>query len=264
VNGAATMTRIHPTAQVDPGARIAADVTVGAFSVVGPDVVLGEGTVIGSHVLITGRTTLGRRNRVYAFVSIGEIPQDRKYAGEPTSTVIGDDNVIREYVSIHAGTAQDRGVTTIGSGNWLLAYCHIAHDCVVGNHTTFSNNAQLAGHVVIDDWVTMGGFCGVHQFCRIGAHAMIAAGGIVLQDVPPFVTAAGSPAKPHGTNNEGLRRRGFSADDILAVRRAYKALYREGLALDDARVRIAAAVAETPALRPLSEFLATAGRGIIR
>ncbi len=264
MNGAATMTRIHPTAQVDPRARIAADVEIGAFSVIGPEVALGEGTVIGSHVLITGRTTLGQRNRVHAFSSIGDIPQDRKYGGEPTSTVIGDDNVIREYVSIHAGTAQDRGVTTIGNGNWLLAYCHIAHDCVVGDRTTFSNNVQLAGHVVIDDWVTMGGFGGVHQFCRIGAHAMIAAGAIVLQDVPPFVTAAGSPAKPHGTNNEGLRRRGFSAGDILAVRRAYKALYRESLALDDARVRIAAAAAETPALRPLSEFLATAGRGIIR
>jgi UDP-N-acetylglucosamine acyltransferase len=237
---------------------------VGVFSVIGPDVTLGAGTVVGSHVLITGRTTMGQRNRVYAFASVGEIPQDRKYGGEPTSTLIGDDNVIREYVSIHAGTAQDRGVTTIGHGNWLLAYCHIAHDCVVGNYTTFSNNAQLAGHVVIEDWVTMGGFTGVHQFCRVGAHAMIAAGAIVLQDVPPFVTASGYPAKPHGTNSEGLRRRGFSAEDIRAVRRAYKTLYRENLSLDEARGRLATAAAETPVLEPLAAFLASAGRGIIR
>ena len=152
-------------------------------------------------------------------------------------------------MSIHAGTAQDRGVTTIGSGNWLLAYTHIAHDCVVGSNTTFSNNAQLAGHVVIEDWVTMGGFTGVHQFCRVGAHAMIAAGSIVLQDVPPFVTAAGYPAKPHGTNNEGLRRRGFSGEDILAVRRAYKILYRENLSLDEARTQLAAAAAPAAAAR---------------
>jgi UDP-N-acetylglucosamine acyltransferase len=258
------MARVHPTAQVDPRAQLAADTEIGAFSIIGPEVVIGAGSVVASHAVITGRTTLGARNRVFPFTSIGGIPQDRKYGGEPTSTLIGDDNVIREYVSIHAGTAQDRGVTTIGHGNWLLAYCHIAHDCVVGNHTTFSNNVQLAGHVVIDDWVTMGGFGGVHQFCRIGAHAMVAAGAIVLQDVPPFVTAAGYPAKPHGTNNEGLRRRGFTAEDILAVRRAYKALYREGLSFDDAQARIAGSAAEAPVLAPLVAFLATAGRGIIR
>ncbi|MBK7793381.1 MAG: acyl-ACP--UDP-N-acetylglucosamine O-acyltransferase [Betaproteobacteria bacterium] len=216
------MARIHPTALVDSGAELAADTEVGAFSIVGPDVVIGAGTVIAAHAVVTGRTTLGARNRVFSFASIGGIPQDRKYGGEPTATAIGDDNVIREYVSIHAGTALDRGVTTIGSGNWILAYCHVAHDCVVGHNTTFSNNVQLAGHVVVDDWATLGGFGGVHQFCRIGAHAMVAAGSIVLQDVPPFVTAAGYPAKPHGTNNEGLRRRGFTADQILAVRRAYK------------------------------------------
>ncbi len=190
------MTRLHPTALVDPGAQLAADVEVGAYSIVGPHVTIGAGTVIGPHVVITGRTRIGARNRVFQFASIGDIPQDRKYGGEPTATTIGDDNVIREFVSIHAGTAQDRGDTTIGNGNLFLGYTHVAHDCLVGNNTTFSNNAQLAGHVTIGDWVVLGGFAGVHQFCRIGAHAMVAAGAIVLQDVPPFVTVEGYPAKP--------------------------------------------------------------------
>jgi UDP-N-acetylglucosamine acyltransferase len=258
------MARIHPSAIVDSKAELAADVEVGAYSIVGPHVTIARGSVIGPHAVVTGLTRIGARNRIFQFASVGEIPQDRKYGGEPTSVDIGDDNVIREYVSIHAGTAQDRGTTTIGDRNLLLAYVHIAHDCVIGSDTTFSNNAQLAGHVVIGDWVTMGGFTGVHQFCRVGAHAMVAAGAIVLQDVPPFVTAAGYPAKPAGTNNEGLRRRGFSAADIAAVRRAYKTLYREGLALDDAKAALASAAREHPVLAPLAAFLAGAGRGIIR
>ncbi len=258
------MPLIHATALVDPKAEIAADVEIRAYSVVGPQVKVGAGSVVGPHAVLTGRTTIGERNRIWQFTSIGEIPQDRKYGGEPTATVIGDDNVIREFVSIHAGTAQDRGITTIGNGNLLLAYVHIAHDCVVGNCTTFSNNAQLAGHVVVGDWAVLGGFTGVHQFCRIGAHAMIAGGAIVLQDVPPFVTAAGHPARPAGTNNEGLRRRGFTPDDIRAVRQAYKAIYREGLSLDEAKSALAASAAATPALLPLVEFLAAPGRGIIR
>ena len=258
------MPRIHSTAQVDAGAKLADDVEVGAFSVVGPHVVLGAGTVIGPHAVVTGRTTMGARNRVFQFTSIGEIPQDRKYAGEPTTTVIGDDNVIREYVSIHAGTALDRGSTTIGNANLLLAYVHIAHDCVIGDNTTFSNNAQLAGHVHVSDWVVLGGFTGVHQHVRIGAHALIGGGSVVLQDVPPFVTVQGYPAKPHGTNNEGLRRRGFTPEDILAVRRAYKTLYREGLALDDAKTALAAAADAAPVLRPIIDFLAASTRGIVR
>jgi UDP-N-acetylglucosamine acyltransferase len=258
------MPRIHPTALVDAGARLAADVEVGAYTIVGPHVEVGAGTTIGPHVVLTGRTTIGARNRIFQFASIGDIPQDRKYGGEPTATVIGDDNVIREFVSIHAGTAQDRGATTIGDGNWLLGYVHIAHDCLIGNNTTFSNNAQLAGHVDIGDWVVMGGFSGCHQFCRVGAHAFVAAGAIVLQDVPPFVTASGYPAKPHGTNNEGLRRRGFTSDDILAVRRAYRTLYREDLPLSEARVKLAEAAVASPVLAPLVEFLAENGRGIIR
>ena len=258
------MPRIHPTALVAAGARIADDVDVGAYSIVGADVTIGAGSWIGPHAVVTGRTTIGARNRIFQFASVGDVPQDRKYGGEPTRTTLGDDNVIREFVTIHAGTAQDRGLTTIGNGNWFLAYTHVAHDCVVGNFTTFSNNAQIAGHVTIGDWVVLGAYAGVHQFCRIGEHAMLAAGTIVLQDVPPYVTAAGYPAKPAGTNNEGLRRRGFSAADIATVRRAYKTLYRAGLSLDSARDTLAQSAAEAPLLAPLVAFLAEAGRGIVR
>jgi UDP-N-acetylglucosamine acyltransferase len=258
------MAHVHPTALVDARAELGADVEVGAYSIVGPGVRIGAGTTIGPHVVIAGRTTIGARNRIFQFASIGDIPQDKKYGGEPTATSIGDDNVIREFVSIHAGTAQDRGTTTIGNGNWLLGYVHIAHDCVIGNDTTFSNNAQLAGHVVIGDYVTMGGFTGVHQFCRVGAHAMVAAGAIVLRDVPPYITVSGYPAKPAGTNNEGLRRRGFSMADIASVRRAYKTLYREGLSLDDAKAALAETAASTPVLAPLVTFLTESGRGIVR
>ncbi|MEO6749758.1 MAG: acyl-ACP--UDP-N-acetylglucosamine O-acyltransferase [Casimicrobiaceae bacterium] len=258
------MPRIHPTALVDPAAELAGDVEVGAFSVVGARVRVGAGTVIGPHAVVTGRTSIGARNRIFQYASIGDIAQDRKYGGEPVTTTIGDDNVFREFVSVHSGTAQDRGDTRIGDGNWFLAYTHVAHDCVVGDRTTFSNNAQIAGHVTIGDWVVMGAYAGVHQFGRVGEQAMVAAGAIVLQDVPPFVTVQGYPAKPHGTNNEGLRRRGFSVDDILAVRRAYKTLYRQGLPLADARTAIAEAAIESPVLAPLSAFLAVPGRGIVR
>ena len=258
------MPKIHPTALVDAGARIADDVDIGAYTIIGAEVSVGAGTSIGPHAVIAGRTTIGANNRIFQFTSVGEIPQDRKYGGEPTTTMIGDDNVVREFVTIHAGPAQDRGATTIGKGNWFLAYTHVAHDCVVGNFTTFSNNAQIAGHVTIDDWAVLGAYAGVHQFCRVGAHAMLAAGAIVLQDVPPYVTAAGYPAKPAGTNNEGLRRRGFSASDIATVRRAYKTLYRAGLPLETARDALAQAAIDAPLLAPLVAFLAESGRGIIR
>jgi UDP-N-acetylglucosamine acyltransferase len=258
------MPRIHATALVDPKAELAAAVEVGAYSIVGPDVKVGADTVIGPHVVLTGRTSVGARNHLFQFTSIGDIPQDRKYAGEPTTTTIGDDNVFREFTTVNAGTAQDRGDTQIGSGNLFLAYTHVAHDCVVGNWTVFSNNAQLAGHVHIGDWVVMGAYSGVHQFCRVGAHAMIAAGAIVLQDVPPFVTASGYPATPRGINTEGLRRRGFTAEEILAVRRAYKTLYREGRDVDDARAALGTAAETVPALAALVDFLAVPGRGIIR
>jgi len=258
------MSRIHATALVDPAAEIGDDVEVGAYSIVGPGVSVGTATWIGPHVVLTGRTRIGARNRIYQFASIGEIPQDRKYGGEPTTTTIGDDNVFREYVTVNAGTAQDRGDTAIGNGNLLLAYTHVAHDCVVGNATVFSNNAQIAGHVRIDDWVVLGAYAGVHQFCRIGAHSMLAAGAIVLNDVPPYVMVQGYPAKPHGTNNEGLRRRGFSADEILAVRRAYRTLYREGRTLEEAKAALAEPARHSPAVATLAAFLAEPGRGIVR
>jgi UDP-N-acetylglucosamine acyltransferase len=258
------MASIHPAAIVSAGARLAPDVTVGPFSLIGPEVEVGAGTTIASHVVIAGRTRIGRRNRIFQFASVGEIPQDRKYGGEPTATAIGDDNVIREFVTVHAGTAQDRGTTTIGHRNLLLAYTHVAHDCLIGDDTTFSNNAQLAGHVVVGDYAVLGGFVGVHQFCRVGAHAMVAAGSIVLQDVPPYVMAAGYPAKPRGINSEGLKRRDFTAADLAAIRRAYKALYRAKLPLEEARKAIAEEAASAPAVKRLSDFLATAGRGIIR
>jgi len=258
------MANIHPTALVDPSAKVAPDARIGPYSIVGKDVVIGAGTVLLSHVVVAARTTLGARNQVFQFASIGEIAQDRKYGGEPTTTTIGDDNTFREYVTVNAGTMQDRGDTRIGNANLFLAYSHVAHDCVVGNHTTFSNNAQIAGHVHIGDWAVLGAFAGVHQFCRVGTHAMLAAYAVVLQDVPPYVTVQGYPAKPHGTNNEGLRRRGFSADDILQVRRAYKTLYRESLSLEDARAKIEADAAAIPALAPLAQFLAVPGRGIVR
>jgi UDP-N-acetylglucosamine acyltransferase len=258
------MASVHPTAIIAAGAQLGTGVEVGAYSVIGAEVTIGDGTAIASHAIVTGRTVIGRNNRVFPFSSIGDIPQDRKYGGEPTRTVIGDDNVIREYVTIHAGTALDRGVTTIGQRNLILAYCHIAHDCVIGDDTTFSNNAQLAGHVVVDDFVVFGALSGVHQFCRVGAHAFIAAGSIVLQDVPPYVTAAGYPAKPHGINSEGLRRRDFTAEQIAAIKRAYKTLYRAGLTLDDARAQIAADAQAVSALGPLAAFLESPGRGIVR
>ena len=258
------MADIHPTAIVDPTARLAGDVTVGAYSIVGADVELGTGCTLGPHVVIAARTTLGARNRVFQFASIGDIAQDRKYGGEPTRTVIGDDNVFREYVSIHAGTVQGHRQTTIGDRNLFLAYTHVAHDCIVGSNTTWSNNAQIAGHVQIDDWVVLGAFAGVHQFCRVGAHAMLGAFAVVLQDVPPFTIVQGYPAQPRSANTEGLRRRGFSADEILAVRRAYKTLYREGLSLEDAKAKLGRSAEATPALRRLVDFLEISGRGIVR
>ena len=258
------MANVHVTAIVDPTAHLADDVTVGAYSIIGADVRIGAGCTIAPHVVIAPRTTLGARNRVFQFASIGDIAQDRKYAGEPTRTVIGDENLFREYVSIHAGTVQGHGQTTIGHRNLFLAYSHVAHDCIVGNDTTWSNNAQIAGHVRIDDWVVLGAFAGVHQFCRVGAHAMLGAFAVILQDVPPFTIVQGYPAQPRSANTEGLRRRGYTPDQILAVRRAYKTLYREGLSLEDAKAKLRNAAREMPALQPLVDFLALPGRGIVR
>jgi len=256
--------RIHPSAVVHPGARLAADVEIGAFAVVGAEVEIGEGSSIGPHVVIEGRVRIGRRNRVFQFASIGAAPQDKKYKGEPTSVEIGDDNTIREYVTVNRGTAQDVGVTRIGSENWIMAYVHFAHDVQVGNKTIFANCTQLAGHVTVEDWVIFGATTLVHQFVRIGAHAFTGMGSFISQDVPPYVMAAGHMASPYGINSEGLRRRGFTAQTIQSIKRAYRTLYRSGLSLEDARRELEAQSAVCPELGLLTEFLAKSTRGIIR
>ncbi|TRZ94137.1 MAG: acyl-ACP--UDP-N-acetylglucosamine O-acyltransferase [Rhodocyclaceae bacterium] len=255
---------VHPTAIVHPGARLASGVEVGAYSIIGESVEIGEGSRIGPHVVIHGHTRIGRDNRIFQFCSIGEIPQDKKYAGEETRLVIGDRNTIREFCTFNCGTVQDGGVTRLGDDNWMMAYVHLAHDCQVGNHTIFANNAQIAGHVSVGDYAILGGFTAVHQFVRIGAHSITALGSILLQDLPPYVTAAGNTAKPHGINSEGLKRRGFSSTAIMSIKRAYKTLYKSGLKLDAAQAAIAADSETTPELALLADFLAASGRGIVR
>jgi UDP-N-acetylglucosamine acyltransferase len=253
---------IHRTAIVAEGARIAAGVEIGAYSVIGPEVEIARGTRIGPHAVITGRTAIGENNQIFQFVSLGDAPQDKKYAGEKTSLEIGDRNVIREFCTFNTGTVQDAGVTRLGDDNWMMAYVHLAHDCQVGNHTVFANNAQLAGHVHVGDHVVLGAYTGVHQYCRIGAHAMTAAASIVLSDVPPFVMAAGNSASPRGLNVEGLQRRGFDADRIQRLKRAYKTLYRERLTLEEAKARLSAEANED--VRMLLAFIDQSRRGIIR
>jgi UDP-N-acetylglucosamine acyltransferase len=255
---------IHPTAIVHPGARLAEGVQVGPYSIIGEHVEIGEGTYIGPHVVIEGHTRIGRDNRIFQFCSIGSEPQDKKYANEPTRLEIGDRNTIREFCSFSTGTVQDGGLTRVGNDNWIMAYVHVAHDCVVGNNTIFANNATLAGHVSVGDWAILGGFTGVHQFVRVGAHSFCGVGTVLLQDLPPFVTVSGNPAAPHGINSEGLKRRGYSSEGIMAIKRAYKTLYRNGLTLDEARRQIAEAAAQTPELQEFSDFIAESGRGIVR
>jgi len=255
---------IHPTAIVHPGARIGANVEIGPYSVIGEHVEIGDGTRIGPHVVIEGHTRIGRENRIFQFASLGGMPQDKKYRDEPTRLEIGDRNLIREFCTLNTGTVQDAGVTRIGSDNWIMAYVHIAHDCQVGDNTIFANNAQIAGHVHVGDWAILGGMTGVHQFVRIGAHAMTGGCSLLLQDLPPYVTCAGNPAKPFGINSEGLKRRGFSPDAVAAIRRAYKTLYREGLGLDDAKAALAQQRAEYGEVGLLVDFLDTATRGIAR
>ena len=256
--------RVHPTAVIDPRARIAPDVEIGPYAVVGPDVEIGAGCWIGTHAVVTGHTRIGRRNRIFQFSSIGEIPQDKKYQGEPTRLEIGDGNTIREFCTFNCGTLQDAGVTRVGDDNWFMAYVHLAHDCQVGSHTVFANSASLAGHVHVGDYAILGGFTGVHQFCRIGAHSITGAGSIVRQDVPPYVTASGNPAKPYGLNVEGLKRRGFTADTLTRLNRAYKTLYRSGLTLEQAKQGLARQATGCPELRVTLDFLSSSGRGIIR
>src|SRR3954470_2784583 len=255
---------IHPTAIVDRGARLAGDVSVGPYSVIGPKVEVGEGTWIGAHVVLDGRLKIGRNNKIFHFSSLGAPPQDKKYADEDTGVEIGDDNTIREYVTINRGTALDAGVTRLGNENWIMAYVHFAHDCQIGNKTIFANACQLAGHVIVGDWAIFGATTLVHQFVHIGAHAFTGMGTYLPQDLPPFVTAAGNMARPYGINSEGLKRRGFTADEIAALKRAYRTLYRSGLALEEARRQLQAQVHECPRVGEILEFLANSKRGIIR
>ncbi len=257
-------TVIDPRAVVDPAARLAPDVSVGPFSVIGPDVEIGAGTSVGPHVVIKGPTRIGCDNRIFQFASVGDDPQDKKYRGEPTWLEIGDRNTIREYVTINRGTVQDQGLTRIGNDNWIMAYVHIAHDCIVGNHTVFANNASLAGHVRIDDYVILGGYTLVYQFCRMGAYSFSAFACGIHKDVPPFVMAAGYRAEPRGINAEGLRRHQFPNVEINAIRQAYRLLYRCDLRLEDAIGRLEPLTAGSPRVELLRDFLATAERGIIR
>lgn len=259
---------IHSTAIVHPNARLAADVEVGAYSIIGEHVEIGEGTVIGPHVVINGHTTIGRHNRIFQFCSLGEIPQDKKYANEPTRLEIGDHNTIREFCTFNLGTAQDVGVTRVGNHNWIMAYVHLAHDVQVGNNTTLANNSTLAGHVHVGDWVTVGGLTGVHQFVKIGAYAFLGFSSAVTQDVPPFMMVDGNPLAVRGFNVEGLRRRAFGPERMAAVKQMHRLLYRNGLSLEAARQAIDALPSEMPGAAAdvalMSAFLTQATRGIAR
>lgn len=262
------MTQIHPTALVDRSAEIDPTVTVGPYTVIGPHVRIGAGTTIGAHCVIDGRTTIGQDNRIFQFNSLGAIPQDKKYAGEPTELLIGDRNTIREFCTFNLGVPGAGGVTRVGNDNWIMAYTHIAHDCLVDNHTTLANNTTLAGHVHLADWVTVGGLTGIHQFVSVGAHAMIGFASAVTQDVPPFMLVDGNPLAVRGFNLVGLRRRGFTPDRVAAVKQMHKLLYRQGLTLDQSRSGIEALAGEMPAAAAdvdmMNRFLASATRGIAR
>ncbi len=255
---------IHPTAVIDPSAELDEGVEVGPFAVIGPEVLIGGGTWIGPHVVLRGPTRIGRDNRIFQFASVGEDPQDKKYAGERTSLEIGDRNRIREYCTIHRGTEQDRGVTSIGSDNLLMAYTHVAHDCRIRDNVVMANAASLGGHVQVDDWAILGGFTIVHQFCRVGAHSFCAMGSVQTKDVPPYVTAGGHPARPRGINGEGLRRRGFSPEAVAAIKRAYRALYRSGLKLEEALQRVREIAAAVPEVAPFADFVGDSSRSIVR
>lgn len=261
------MSRIHPTAIVADSAILAADVEIGAYSIIGEHVSIGEGTIVGSHCVIDGHTTIGKNNHFYRFCSIGGMPQDKKYAGEATRLEIGDNNMIREYVTINTGTIQDIGTTRLGNDNWIMAYVHIAHDCQISNHTIIANSVQLAGHIHIGDWAILGGLSAVHQFVRIGAHAMVGGTSSVRQDIPPYVIGAGDPFRPSGVNTEGLKRRGFNDHQQRLTKEAYKVLYRRQLSVEQAleQIKILKQTEEDEVvLAPFIEFLATSSRGIVR
>jgi UDP-N-acetylglucosamine acyltransferase len=259
---------IHPSASIDPLAELDSSVVVKANAVIAANVKIDAGCTIGVGAVIEGYTTIGKYNTVHAYAVIGGTPQDKKYTGEPTGLLIGDHNTFRECVTINTGTVQDLGLTTIGSNNWVMAYVHIAHDCIIGSHTIIANATQLAGHVQIGDWVILGGMTAVHQFCRVGAHAMTGAGTVLLQDVPPYVMVQGYPAKPHGLNTEGLKRRGFTSEDLLWIKRAYRLLYRDNLKLDAAQLAIAKILNDCGISREkiavFSDFISQSGRGFVR
>jgi UDP-N-acetylglucosamine acyltransferase len=269
------MSLIHPTAIIAPTANIDSSAQIGPYAIIGANVRIGARTQIGSHTVIEGKTTIGEDNKISHFAAIGGVPQDMKYQGEDTELIIGDRNTIREFTTIHTGTSQDLGKTVIGNDNWIMAYVHIAHDCQVGNHTIFSSNAQIAGHVIVEDWAILGGMSGVHQFVRIGQHSMLGGASALVQDIPPFVIAAGDKASPHGLNAEGLKRRGFSPETITALRQAYKLLYKDGLTFEDAKIAIQEMITINPQgesiypetkekLQEFLNFITASKRGIIR
>ena len=255
---------IDPRAIVAGDAEIADGVDIGPFTVIGAGVRIGAGTRIGPHAVVNGPTTLGRDNHVFQFASIGDAPQDRKYAGEPTRLEVGDRNVFREFCTVNRGTAGGRGVTRIADDCLFMAYSHVAHDCTIGNHCVLSNCTALAGHVELGDWVILSGYAGIHQYCKVGAHAFLANNAAVTRDVPPYVVVAGSPAEPKGVNSEGLKRRGFDAAQIGHIKDAYRLLYRSGLKLADAGAELGRRAAAQPELQPFVEFLAASERSIVR
>jgi UDP-N-acetylglucosamine acyltransferase len=255
---------IHPTAIVDKAAALHESVTVGPYTVIGPHVRIGAGTVIGPHCVIEGHTTIGQDNRIFQFASVGAANQDKKYKGEPCELVIGDRNTIREFCTLHIGTVQDKAVTRIGNDNWIMAYVHVAHDCIVGSHTVLANNATLAGHVEVGDHVVLGGFAGVHQFCKIGAHAFAAMFSAINRDVPPFIYVAGQFAVPRGVNAEGLKRRGFDTQRIAAIKRAYRTLYMSHKTLEEARAALVEQASASEDVRAFRDFIDRSERSLVR
>ena len=258
------MSLIHETALVDPAANLADDVEVGAFSIVGPDVTIGEGSRIGPHVVVTGRTTIGKNSRIFQFASIGEEPQDKKYDGEDTELIIGDNTTIRELCTFSRGTSQGGGKTIIGNNNWIMACVHIAHDCILGDNIIMANNASLAGHVTVGDWAILSGYSLIHQFCNVGEHSFTSFASHVNQSIPPYVTVSGEKARAKGVNTEGLKRRGYTPEQVQQVRRAYKLLYRSGLPLEEAREKLDEMAEEHDEIKPWIEFLDTTVKSFIR
>jgi UDP-N-acetylglucosamine acyltransferase len=258
-------TAIHPSAVIEPGAKLGANVRIGAFAYIGDEVEIGDGTIVGPHCTVTGPTRIGRDNHFIGHAAVGGDPQDKKFKGERTELIIGDRNSVREFVTLNRGTGDGGGVTRIGNDNLLLAYTHVAHDCDVGNHCVFSNNSTLAGHVVVEDWVIMSGFAGVHQFCRIGAHAFLGMGVLISGDVPPFtMVATEAGGRPRGINSEGLKRRGFDSDRINAIKRAYRTLYMAGLPLADAKQQLLEQAKDSDDVRALLDFIEAGQRPLLR